>query len=64
MRLNSCLSDEKTCGRAVANLFCSQHGATQAGAFDTTKGPFIAETLDGQKCGDQKCKVFEFIQCQ
>jgi hypothetical protein len=66
LRLYACASvDSDDCGsKQVADLFCAQNGSASAGGFDTSRQKVAAETLQGEKCGKKKCKVFDVIACQ
>lgn len=59
--------DGDDCGkgdhRAIAKAFCQGKGFGRARDFDVKARKVKAETLDGQFCSKNKCKVFEEIVC-
>jgi hypothetical protein len=53
-----------SCGKKVANSFCQARGWAKADRFDTDSKKVQAETLAGETCTKNKCKIFDFIDCE
>jgi hypothetical protein len=60
--------DGDDCGkgdhRAIAKAFCTKQGFAEADDIKVDNKKGKAETLDGQFCATDKCKVFERIVCK
>lgn len=60
--------DGDDCGkgdaREIAKAFCTKQGFAQADGIDVDTKKVKAETLDGQFCSKNKCRVFEQIICK
>jgi hypothetical protein len=60
--------DGDDCGkgdyRSIAKAFCAKNGFTNADDLDVDSKKVKAETLDGQFCSKNKCKVFDQIVCR
>jgi hypothetical protein len=60
--------DQDDCGkgdhRDIAKAFCAKQGFTQADDIDVDSRKVKAETLNGQFCSKNKCKVFDKIVCK
>lgn len=52
------------CGKPVAKAFCQAQGWAKADKYDTKSKKMQAETLTGEACDKNKCKVFDFIDCE
>jgi hypothetical protein len=68
-RLFACTNlDGDDCGkgdaREIAKAFCQKQGFSNVDDIDTDTKKVKAETLDGQFCAKNKCKVFSKIVCQ
>jgi hypothetical protein len=68
-RLFACEAlDGDDCGkgdyRSIAKAFCAKQGYAQADDIDVDSKKVKAETLDGQFCSKNKCKVFDKIVCK
>jgi hypothetical protein len=50
--------------RTIAKAFCAKNGFAQADGIDVDSKKVKAETLDGQFCSKNKCKVFDKIVCK
>jgi hypothetical protein len=65
LRLYACTSiDGNECGRPAADAFCQAQGWAEADKFDTDSKKDKAETLNGEICTKNKCKVFDYIKCE
>ncbi|WP_374371505.1 hypothetical protein [Dongia sp.] len=67
-RLFACQKlDGDDCGksdaRGIAQAFCEMQGFAKVDNFKTDGRKGKAETLDGQFCSKEKCKVFDRIDC-
>jgi hypothetical protein len=60
--------DGDDCGkgdyRSIARAFCTKRGFAEADDIKVDSKKVKAETLDGQFCSKNKCKVFERITCR
>jgi hypothetical protein len=60
--------DGDDCGkgdyRSIAKAFCAKNGYAEADDIDVDSKKVKAETLDGQYCTKNKCKVFDEIVCK
>jgi hypothetical protein len=60
--------DGDDCGkgdhRSIAKAFCAKNGFANADDIDVGSKKVKAETLDGQFCSKNKCKVFDEIVCK
>jgi hypothetical protein len=54
----------KSDARNIAKAFCQAQGFAQAGNYAVEQRKGKAETLDGQFCSKNKCKVFDRIACE
>ena len=65
LRLYACTTvGGNDCGKAVAKAFCQAQGWSKADKYDTKSKKVQAETLAGEACDKNKCKVFDFIDCE
>jgi hypothetical protein len=65
LRLYACTEvGGDTCGKPVAKAFCQAQGWAGADKYDTKNKKVQAETLSGQACTKNKCKVFDYIDCE
>ncbi len=65
LRLYACTEiGGDSCGKPVATAFCQAQGWAKAHNYDTKSKKVQAETLSGQTCTKNKCKVFDFINCE
>ncbi len=65
LRLYACLTvGGDDCGKPVAKAFCQAQGWAKADKYDTKSKKVQAETLTGEACDKNKCKVFDFIDCE
>ena len=65
LRLYACTQvGGNDCGKAVAKAFCQEQGWAKADKYDTKSKKVQAETLAGDACDKNKCKVFDFIDCE
>jgi hypothetical protein len=63
-RLVACEAVEsKVCGEQVAQLYCQQRGYSHVTGFNTNHHPVIAQTLSGEMCFKETCRVFDRIDC-
>jgi hypothetical protein len=63
MRLSSCLADNLTCGKAVADAFCKAEGFSESILFARE---FVSEArLLGEEalCSGGQCEAFTRIKC-
>jgi hypothetical protein len=64
LRLYACQSlDNEVCERPVADIFCKQQGFVQTASYDTGKAKGPAAAINGQKCTQKTCRVFDEIVC-
>ncbi len=60
--------DQDDCGKGdyqtIAKAFCVKNGFADADDIDVDSKKVKAETLDGQYCSKNKCKVFDQIVCK
>jgi hypothetical protein len=64
LRLYACASlDNKVCERPVSDIFCKQQGFVQTGTYDTGKANGPVDVINGQKCIQKTCRVFDEIVC-
>jgi hypothetical protein len=65
LRLYACTEvGGEDCGKPVAKAFCQAQGWAKADNYDTKSKKVQAETLAGETCTKNKCKVFDFINCE
>ena len=65
LRLYACTTvGGDDCGKPVAKAFCQAQGWAKADKYDTKSKKVQAETLAGEACDNNKCKVFDFINCE
>lgn len=65
LRLYACTTvGGNDCGKPVAKAFCQAQGWAKADRYDTKNKKMQAETLSGDTCTKNKCKVFDFIDCE
>ena len=65
LRLYACTQvGGEDCGKSVAKAFCQAQGWAKADKYDTKSKKVQAETLTGEACDKNKCKVFDFIDCE
>ena len=65
LRLYACTEvGGNDCGKPVAKAFCQAQGWAKADRYDTKSKKVQAETLAGEACDKNKCKVFDFIDCE
>jgi hypothetical protein len=65
LRLYACTTvGGNDCGKSVAKAFCQEQGWAKADKYDTKSKKVQAETLAGDACDKNKCKVFDFIDCE
>jgi hypothetical protein len=59
--------DQDDCGKGdhktISLAFCQAHGFARADDYDVDSRKVRAETLGGQFCSKNKCKVFDTIDC-
>ena len=62
-RLSSCLADNNTCGKAVADAFCKKEGFAESILF--AREPVSeARLMDGEAlCTGAQCEAFTRIKC-
>lgn len=68
-RLFACLElDQDDCGKGdykdISLAWCQKQGYVKANGYDVDSRKVKAETLDGQFCSKNKCKVFDSIRCE
>ncbi|HNB28078.1 MAG TPA: hypothetical protein PLR41_14020 [Alphaproteobacteria bacterium] len=68
-RLFACKElDQDDCGkgdyREIALAWCQKQGYAKVSGYDVDGRKVRAETLDGQFCSKNKCKVFDSIGCE
>ncbi len=68
-RLFACKAlDQDDCGkgdyREIALAWCQKQGYAKVSGYDVDGRKVRAETLDGQFCSKNKCKVFDSIGCE
>jgi hypothetical protein len=62
-RLSSCLADNNTCGKAVADAFCQREGFSESILF-AREAVSEARLLDGETlCSGSACEAFTRIKC-
>jgi hypothetical protein len=63
MRLSSCLADNMTCGKAVADQFCKAEGFSESILF--AREPVSEARLLGEEalCSSGQCEAFTRIKC-
>jgi hypothetical protein len=63
VRLSSCLADNLTCGKSVADAFCKGEGFAESILF--AREPVSEAMLLGEKalCGGAQCEAFTRIKC-
>lgn len=65
LRLYACTEvGGDSCGKPVATAFCQAQGWATADNYDTKSKKVAAETLSGQACTKNKCKIFDYIDCK
>jgi hypothetical protein len=65
LRLHACTEvGGDDCGKPVAKAFCQAQGWAKVDKYDTKSKKVQAETLAGETCNKNKCKVFDFISCE
>jgi hypothetical protein len=65
LRLYACTQvGGEDCGKPVAAAFCQTQGFATSEKYDTKSKKVQAETLTGETCGKNKCKVFDYINCK
>jgi hypothetical protein len=63
MRLSSCLADNTTCGKAVADAFCKAEGFAESILF--AREPVSEARMLGEEaqCSGAQCEAFTRIKC-
>ncbi len=65
LRLYACtVVGGNECGRPVADAFCQAQGWAEADKYDIDSKKEQAETLSGEVCTKNKCKMFDYIECE
>ncbi|WP_374371945.1 hypothetical protein [Dongia sp.] len=65
LRLHACTTlDGNECGRPAADAFCRSQGWAEADKYDVDSKKEVAETLSGEQCTKNKCKLFDYIECE
>jgi hypothetical protein len=63
-RLVACDAVEsKVCGEVVAQLYCQQRGYSHVTGVNTSHRKVIAQTMSGEMCFNEQCRVFDRIDC-